>query len=185
MSATIGDTDAAAAWLGAGSGRSTYVPELPREKLRWRLGIEHFYIESPAHDDSDPKHTGPSVIYDLNFGNIKKEIKIFSRDVVGAVPYQEQQTSPILPDVTGGESEKEFDPAADPGYEYIYDATKGRKSLVFSNSREETEYVTATLRQIAERRGERDVFLIHHGNLSAAIREEALEEALNRVAEIL
>ena len=121
LSATIGDADAAAAWLGAGSGRSTYVPELPREKLRWRLGIEHFYIESPTHDDSDPKHTGPSVIYDLNFGNIKKEIKISSRDVEWmlappnpAVPYQEQQTSSILPDVVGEKEEKPFDPAADP-----------------------------------------------------------------------
>ena len=168
LSATIGDTDAAAAWLGAGSGRSTYVPELPREKLRWRLGIEHFYIESPTHDDSDPKHTGPSVIYDLNFGNIKKEIE---KNEAPAIPAQ--GASAILPDVVGEKEEKPFDPAADPGYEYIYDATKGRKSLVFSNSREETEYVTATLRQIAERRGERDVFLIHHGNLSAAIREEA------------
>ena len=25
----------------------------------------------------------------------------------------------------------------DPGYEYIYDATKGKKAIVFSNSREE------------------------------------------------
>ena len=33
--------------------------------------------------------------------------------------------------------------------------------------------MTATLRQIAERRGERDVFLIHHGFLSASIREDA------------
>ncbi len=61
----------------------------------------------------------------------------------------------------------------DAGYEYMYDCVKDRKALVFSNSREETEYVCATLRQIAERRGERDVFLIHHGNLSASLREEA------------
>lgn len=61
----------------------------------------------------------------------------------------------------------------DAGYEYMYDCVKDRKSLVFSNSREETEYLTATLRQIAAARGEQDVFLIHHGNLSAAIREEA------------
>ena len=61
----------------------------------------------------------------------------------------------------------------DAGYEYIYDCVKDRKSLVFSNSREETEYVTATLRQIAQNRGDDDIFYIHHGNLSAAIREEA------------
>ena len=61
----------------------------------------------------------------------------------------------------------------DAGYEYVYDCVKDRKSLVFSNSREETEYVCATLRQIARQRHEHDVFLIHHGNLSASLREEA------------
>lgn len=61
----------------------------------------------------------------------------------------------------------------DVGYEYMYDCVKDKKALVFSNSREETEYLTATFRQIAARRGEPDVFLIHHGNLSAALREDA------------
>ncbi len=61
----------------------------------------------------------------------------------------------------------------DAGYEYMYDCVKDKKSIVFSGSREETEYVTATMRQIAGNRGENDVFYIHHGNLSAAIREEA------------
>ncbi len=61
----------------------------------------------------------------------------------------------------------------DVGYEYMYDCVKDKKSLVFSNSREETEYLTATFRQIAARRHDPDVFLIHHGNLSAALREDA------------
>ena len=61
----------------------------------------------------------------------------------------------------------------DAGYEYIYDCVRDKRALVFSNSREETEYVTATLRQIAAHRHEPDRFLIHHGNLSAALREDA------------
>ena len=61
----------------------------------------------------------------------------------------------------------------DAGYEFLYDGVYGKKALVFSNSREETEYVTATLRQIARARGDEDVFFIHHGNLSASIREDA------------
>ena len=64
-------------------------------------------------------------------------------------------------------------PMVDWGYEYIYDCVKDKKSLVFSNSREETEGITSTLRQIARNRGEQDIFLIHHGNLSASIREHA------------
>lgn len=58
---------------------------------------------------------------------------------------------------------------------FIYKATKGDKCVVFSNSREETEDITATLRTIAKKRNEEDRFYIHHGNLSASIREEAEE----------
>ena len=61
----------------------------------------------------------------------------------------------------------------DAGYEYMYDCVHKSRALVFSNSREETEYLTATFRQIARMRNDPDVFLIHHGNLSASIREEA------------
>lgn len=61
----------------------------------------------------------------------------------------------------------------DAGYEFMYDCVRDTKSIVFSNSREETEYITATLRQIAKNRGDPDIFLIHHGNLSASLREEA------------
>ncbi len=70
-------------------------------------------------------------------------------------------------------AEREQVSELDPGYEFIYDSVKGKKSLVFSNSREETEYITATLRQIASKRKEPDIFSIHHGNLSASIREGA------------
>ncbi len=61
----------------------------------------------------------------------------------------------------------------DAGFEYMYDCVNNQKALVFSNSREETEYITATFRQIAKARHDKDIFLIHHGNLSASLREEA------------
>ncbi|MBE6536182.1 MAG: DEAD/DEAH box helicase [Ruminococcaceae bacterium] len=125
LSATIGNPELAAEWLGAGSGVETSVSPKGNERVKWRLGMEHFYIQNP------------------NFN----------------------QTSN-----TNATTEKA---KLDAGYEYAYDCVSGAKSLVFSNSREETEYVCATLRQIAKKRGERDVFLIHHGNLSAALREEA------------
>jgi len=62
---------------------------------------------------------------------------------------------------------------ADPGLGYIFEHTRGKKCLVFVNSREECETVTTTLRQYCERRREPDRFLIHHGNLSASYRETA------------
>jgi len=150
LSATVGDTRVAAEWLGAGSERDTSVPIIPEGKLRWRLGAEHFYIQN----NGDPT----AAVYE----NISDSI---------ANDNQEQSLH------NADEGDRLNNPAykknGDPGYEYVFDCVKGRKSLVFTNSREEAEYITATMRQIAERRGERDFFSIHHGNLSAAIREEA------------
>ncbi len=130
LSATVGDTALAAAWLGAGSGRDTVVPPLPQTKLTWRLGMEHFTIQNPNLDQTGKNLTDPEAV----------------------------------------EPEKA---RLDPGFEYVYDCTRDKKCLVFSNSREETEYVCATLRQIAQGRDDPDRILIHHGNLSASIREEA------------
>ena len=62
---------------------------------------------------------------------------------------------------------------ADPGMGYIFEHTRGKKCLVFVNSREECEAVTTTLRSYCEANHEPDRFLIHHGNLSAAYRETA------------
>ena len=64
---------------------------------------------------------------------------------------------------------------ADPGIGYIFEHSRGRKCLVFCNSREEAETVTATLRQYCELKHEPDRFLIHHGNLSVSYRQSAEE----------
>ncbi|MGM9550197.1 MAG: DEAD/DEAH box helicase [Faecousia sp.] len=64
-------------------------------------------------------------------------------------------------------------PSADPGIGYIFEHTRGKKCLVFVNSREECETVTTTLRRYCEINQEPDRFLIHHGNLSASYRETA------------
>ena len=66
---------------------------------------------------------------------------------------------------------------ADSGMGYIFEHTRGKKCLIFVNSREECEAVTTTLRSYCEANHEPDRFLIHHGNLSAAYRETA-EEAM-------
>ena len=157
LSATIGDARLAAEWLGADSGRSTYVPELPPARVAWRLGMEHFYV---ATQPSAPPTGGGK--YTAGVANYIP-IDASQFDAAADVPSDEEVPRRLTIEQA----------AEDPGYAYVYDATKGRKALVFSNSREETEYLTATLRQIAEARGERDVFLIHHGNLSASLREEA------------
>lgn len=63
--------------------------------------------------------------------------------------------------------------AADPGTGYIFEHSRGKKCLIFTNSREECEGVCQQLRQYCEANHEPERFLIHHGNLSASYRESA------------
>ncbi len=161
LSATVGDTQLAADWLGGGTGRETLAPRIDEGGVKWRLGMEHFFIQNDDFDQSSDTanlSVTPSnaVIEQPNISDKADEPMVSS----------ENEKSP---DDKPSNGKIELDP----GYEYIYDCVRGKKAIIFSNSREETEYVTATMRQIAEKRGERDNFLIHHGNLSAAIREEA------------
>ena len=82
--------------------------------------------------------------------------------------YPETAGMPVLEEKTD-----EAPLMADPGIGYIFEHTRGKKCLVFVNSREECEAVTTTLRRYCELKHERDRFLIHHGNLSASYRETA------------
>ena len=57
--------------------------------------------------------------------------------------------------------------------QYIYHHARSKhKSLIFLNTREETEFLTAALRNIAEQNHETDIFHIHHGNISKQLRED-------------
>mgnify|MGYP000758270495 FL=1 len=83
-----------------------------------------------------------------------------NKQIPGALPVLEEKTDDV--------------PAnADPGIGYIFEHTRGKKCLVFVNSREECEMVTTTLRHYCELNHEPDRFLVHHGNLSASYRETA------------
>ena len=61
-------------------------------------------------------------------------------------------------------------------YEYLYRMTLDKKTIVFANSREEIELVMAHLRQLALKYHTPDVYRVHHGNVSAALREHAEDE---------
>ena len=61
-------------------------------------------------------------------------------------------------------------------YEYLYRMTLDRKTILFTNSREETELVMAHLRQLALKNKTPDVYRVHHGNISAVLREQAEDE---------
>ena len=92
----------------------------------------------------------------------------YVKDVQAAEGKEISEALPVLEEKTADAPKN-----ADPGIGYIYEHTKGKKCLVFVNSREECETVTTTLRQYCDIQQERDRFLIHHGNLSASYRETA------------
>lgn len=135
LSATIGDPERTGEFLAAGTGKPTLIPRIETRGTRWRLSMEHFYIQgAQSADESDAPPPG-----------------------------REPLDSPT-----------DTAPAdADPGLGYLFEHTRGRKCLIFANSREECEAVTSTLRRYCEKNGEPDRFLIHHGNLSASYRESA------------
>ena len=162
LSATIGDPSLAAEWLCADTGRDIDVPSFSQEKIRWRLGLEHFYIQNPEVEAQKKE---------------EKKAEIADKISANEIVFVEKTEDIPTKNEAGDAYEKVGDKKQyliDPGYEYVYDCVKDKKSLVFSNSREETEYICATLRQIAGLRGDEDShILIHHGNLSASLREEA------------
>ncbi len=134
LSATIGDPQGTGEFLASGTGRGTVIPKIEARGGKWRLSMEHFYVQGPQSAQD--------------------------KVVTNALPTLDSATDTA--------------PAnADPGIGYIFEHTRGKKCLIFVNSREECEAVTTTLRQYCEARHEPDRFLIHHGNLSASYRETA------------
>jgi len=61
-------------------------------------------------------------------------------------------------------------------YEYLFRQTLDKKTIIFTNSREETEFVLAHLREIALKNKAPDVYRVHHGNVSALLRENTEDE---------
>ena len=162
LSATIGDPEAAGRFLSAGSGRGTVIPQFDGGNDRWRLSMEHFYNTGPQAGSYDADDAGEEANADLILA--PKDVDIGSDDQTRAMLAETDEPTDKAP--TG----------ADPGMAYIFEHTRGKKCLVFTNSREECEAVCQTLRQYCEARHEPERFLIHHGNLSASYRESAEDE---------
>ena len=84
--------------------------------------------------------------------------------------FEERDGSGNLVSVSGGDiGDREH-------YEYLFQQTLDKKTIVFTNSREETELVMAHLRELALRKKAPDVYRVHHGNVSALIRETTEDE---------
>lgn len=56
-------------------------------------------------------------------------------------------------------------------YSYLYESTAGRRCILFSNSKGEVEESIAHMKRISEQRHGNDCYLVHHANISPALRE--------------
>jgi len=158
LSATIGDPKEAGAFLSAGTGRKTIIPKLPQGGIKWRLSMEHFYTFPPTNPGA-PTKIHNQVPEKASSGNDQKK--------------EDSSETPIEPEDALSPRTDIAPKEADPGIGYIFEHTRGKKCLIFVNSREECEAVTTTLRQYCEAKNEPDRFLIHHGNLSESYRQTA------------
>ncbi|MBM6989002.1 MAG: DEAD/DEAH box helicase [Olsenella umbonata] len=180
LSATIGDPVATGQYLSAGTGRGCVIPKLEGPKERWRISMEHFYTSGPQAPERgadvlghDATQNAETPRYEIPVGLAREE----------HIPSPDERVEDVaaerpLPDPEQPAEEAPTDAApvyADPGLAYVFEHTRGHKCLVFANSREEAESVCTTLRQYCEATGEPDRFLIHHGNLSASLRESTEE----------
>lgn len=178
LSATVADYGAARAWLSAGTELETAVVESGAGGKKLDIALQNYVgtgrKAGPARAEAPADAPAPVEPVDA--------------------PADEGAPAPAEPvDAPAGEGAPADAPleepaeATEPEEVYLpdeadlnadlYGLVRGRRCLVFTNSRAETEAVVAALRAEAERRGEPDVFHAHHGSLSAAIRADA-EEAM-------
>lgn len=54
LSATIGDPQLTGAYLAAGTGRGTFIPQIDAPGRPWRLSMEHFYVTGPQAAEDAP-----------------------------------------------------------------------------------------------------------------------------------
>ncbi|MFB8373952.1 DEAD/DEAH box helicase [Paenibacillus taichungensis] len=77
-----------------------------------------------------------------------------------------------FPDARNEEQAEHLHNARKVYYDFIYESTHRKKALIFTNSRTDAEVTILEMRRVAARRQERDVFHVHHGSISAMLREE-------------
>lgn len=146
LSATLGDYDEAAAWLKGSSNRDVEIIAEDGGRTVFLL-VDHFLVNA---DPSQPRA--------LQAGN---------SDVPGNGN-------------TGTDNNKDNADAADKLvarqgdlFKTAFEATRNKKSLIFTNSRSDAEEMITALRRLAERAHLPDIFHVHHGSIAPALREAA------------
>ena len=154
LSATLGDYSLAEEWLQSGTETPVITPEIQSGQRQVRLAVEHFYLPNQLAVKEAPPPTPPYQ----------------GEELEGGKPHKGKE-------LERGGANFSLDSASCPYFRYIFDNSKSRKCLIFANNRTQTESVIAKLRQIAKAEGLPDIYHVHHGSISAPLREAA-EEAM-------
>ena len=179
LSATIGDPQAVGAFLSAGTNRTTIIPRFNEPKRTWRISMEHFYTTGPQATERDFAAMNPDDVELVGVERVVPRALSAAGETGKEYPVAPQEGRVLSKGRLGEhalDTPTDVAPSvADPGYGYLFEYTRGKKCLIFANSREEAEGITTSLRSYCELRHEPDRFLIHHGNLSSTFRETAEE----------
>lgn len=179
LSATIGDPQAVGAFLSAGTNRTTIIPRFNEPKRTWRISMEHFYTTGPQATERDFAAMNPDDVELVGVEKVAPRALSAAGETGKEYPVASQEGRVLSKGRLGEhalDTPTDVAPSvADPGYGYLFEYTRGKKCLIFANSREEAEGITTSLRSYCELRHKPDRFLIHHGNLSSTFRETAEE----------
>ena len=152
LSATLGDVSAAKAWLNTGTGRDTIAPVTDEGQKTIKLFVNRFAREPENPESLAVPLQGNEVdvrIIDEKFGEARVPIASLEN-------YQDQ----------GDRAH----------FEYLFKMTLDKKTIIFANSREEAEFIISNLRAVAVKHKAPDVYRVHHGNVSALLREQTEDE---------
>lgn len=157
LSATLGDYTLAEQWLASGTERKVQTPVVKTGSQKLRLLVEHFYETADAKEEKGQDKDEAA------------ETAIASDQITQAADEKQTENTSTNKETP----EKTDSPLASEYFEFIYHKSLGKKCIIFTNMRNDAEYTIATLRQMAKLRGAPDVYYVHHGSISASLREAA------------
>ena len=164
LSATLGDMSIAEEWLNNGTNRACSSPEVNAGRRKAQMMVDHIYTMAggvptgaPGGAQSGASNGAPNGVQS------------------GASVDNADSAPGATTDGSAAPDNASYDKSAS-FFETLYYLTRGKKSIIFSNSREEIEVNINRLKLLAESKKERDVFHVHHGNISADGREYAEEQ---------
>ena len=152
LSATLGEPELAMNWLAGGTDfQVTHIHDtLGRREVM--LGLEHFIVadDLDANESDDPLMVDSNTVEKLSESSVDGQHRI-DDDLI-------DETDDMFLHMTNM-------------------VNTSRKTLIFANSRNDTEEVIHNLRRIAGAEGEdEDGYYVHHGSISAAFRERAEQD---------